>query len=129
MTSDGQLCLDECAFRGYSYAWCNTLESWGYCTPSSFLGKAHSYSLFHFPEPLIWIRIAGNLAGKFNFFFVSDFLSRLHTNGPGWEPNRLPNVTFDNQEINKLLVDEEPANIFDLPAPSSSTSTSMYTIT
>jgi len=59
-------------------------------------------------------------------FFVSDFLSRLHTNGPGWEPNRLPNVTFDNQEINKLLVDEEPANIFDLPAPSSSTSTSMY---
>ena len=61
-----------------------------------------------------------------NFFFVSDFLSRLHTNGPGWEPNRLPNVTFDNQEINKLLVDEEPANIFDLPAPSSSTSTSMF---
>ena len=62
-----------------------------------------------------------------NFFiFFKDFLSRLHTNGPGWEPNRLPNVTFDNQEINKLLVDEEPANIFDLPAPSSSTSTSMY---
>ena len=58
-----------------------------------------------------------------NFCLFLDFLSRLHTNGPGWEPNRLPNVTFDNQEINKLLVDEEPANIFDLP---SSSTTSMY---
>ncbi len=37
VTSDGQICVDDCAFRGYSYAWCNTEESWGYCTPASFL--------------------------------------------------------------------------------------------
>ena len=95
ITSDGQDCLDECAFRGYSYAWCNTEEAWGYCTPSSFLG----------------------------------FLSRLHTNGPGQLPTRLTNASFDNQEINRLLVDDKPANVFDLPSSSSTTTTVSSTST
>ena len=41
ITSDGQVCVDDCAFRGYSYSWCNVKDSWGYCTPASFLNFLH----------------------------------------------------------------------------------------
>ena len=51
-------------------------------------------------------------------------MSRLHRNGPDQLPTRLTNVTFDNQEINKLLVDEKKANIFDLPPPTTTTTVS-----
>lgn len=85
ITSDGQICKDECAFRGYSYAWCHTEESWGYCTPASFLS----------------------------------FLSRLHINGPVQPPVLLTNVSFDNLDRDRLLVEDKDANIIEsLPIPS-----------
>lgn len=33
VSSTGYFCIDECAKRGYSYFWCNTDRSWGYCSP------------------------------------------------------------------------------------------------
>ena len=82
--------MDDCAFRGYSYAWCNTNESWGYCTPASFL----------------------------------EFLSRLHSNGPGiQQPQVQVNITFDNLDRDRLLVEDKDANIIDSPV-ASTTSTS-----
>lgn len=88
ITSDGQKCIDDCAFRGYSYAWCNTRESWGYCTPASFLA----------------------------------FLSRLHSNGPGiQQPQVLANITFDNLDRDRLLVEDKDANIIDSPSVASTT--------
>ena len=83
--------MDDCAFRGYSYAWCNTRESWGYCTPASFLA----------------------------------FLSRLHSNGPGVQrlPQVLANITFDNLDRDRLLVEDKDANIIDSPSSLTSTTT------
>ena len=37
MTAGGERCSSKCGFEGYSYAWCYTGSSWGYCTPESFL--------------------------------------------------------------------------------------------
>ena len=36
-SSRGERCSSKCGFEGYSYAWCYTSSSWGYCTPESFL--------------------------------------------------------------------------------------------
>ena len=90
VTSDSQVCLDDCAFRGYSYAWCNVQDSWGYCTPASFL----------------------------------QFLSRLHSNGQVQPPIMLTNVSFDNLDRDRLLVEDKDANIIDSPLPVSTTAKS-----
>ena len=86
--------MDDCAFRGYSYAWCNTAESWGYCTPASFL----------------------------------EFLSRLHSNGPVQPSVLLTNVSFDNLDRDRLLVEDKDANVIDsFPSIISSTISSTTT--
>ena len=61
ITSDGQICQDDCAFRGYSYSWCNAPESWGYCTPAAFLkflSRLHSNSASNPSVPLPNITLA-----------------------------------------------------------------------
>ena len=88
--------MDDCAFRGYSYSWCNVKDSWGYCTPASFL----------------------------------EFLARLHSKGQVQPPTMLSNVSFDNLDRDRLLVEDRDANVIDSPVTTTiATTTKNATIT
>ena len=123
ITSDGYKCAGKCGFEGYSYAWCPTDSSWGYCTPESFLDFLRT---LHPPER------HNTLSTSTMYPFVIDTTEKAHATttatkrGTGRNiktpPKTLPLKYFAdylreekevNQEINQAIflnVDKYPKN-------------------